>query len=295
MEAAHVRTELVPRSPLRLPGASADGVVRRRGAVLERLLHVDGAPVRVRAVQPARGRLVLGAWAPDEPSARAGLERLRFALGVDDDLRPFLDAFRWDARIGRSVRAAPWLRPVRRAVAFEALAWALCEQLVEFDRAVAIERRIVRALGRRCPRSGLRDLPAPAALAGCAPALLESFELAGRRALALVRCAREVASGRVDLDGADHARARGRLARIPGVGPWTLDVLALHGQGRLDALPAGDLNLLKLVGRWRTGGDPAARAGEDEVREAFAPYGRWAGLAATHALRLAPGRSPMAA
>jgi 3-methyladenine DNA glycosylase/8-oxoguanine DNA glycosylase len=290
MEAAHARLEIVPRSPFRLPGGSADGVVRRRGPVLERLLHVDAAPVRVRAAQPARDRVVLGAWAPDLSLARAGLDRLRFALGVDDDLRPFLEAFRWDARIGGSVRSAPSVRPMRRALPFEALAWAICEQLVTFDRAVAIERRILRALGRRCPATGLRDLPAPEALAGCAPALLESFDLAGRRALALVRCAREVAAGRVDLDG-DHGRARARLARIPTVGTWTLDVLALHGQGRLDALPAGDLNLRKLVGRWRTGGDPAARAEEEEVREAFAPYGRWAGVAMAHALRTAPGAS----
>jgi len=290
MEAAHVRCEVVPRSPFRLPGGSADGVVRRRGGVLERLLHLDGAPVRVRAAQPARERVVLGAWAPDEDLARQGLERLRFALGLDDDLRPFLDAFRWDAWIGPSVRTAPWVRPMRRALPFEALAWAICEQLIEFERAVRIERRILRALGRRCPATGLRDLPAPEALAGCAPALLESFDLAGRRALALVRCAREVAAGRVDLDG-DQAPARARLARIPTVGTWTLDVLALHGQGRLDALPAGDLNLRKLVGRRRSGGDPWARAEEDEVREAFAPYGAWAGVAMAHALRRAPTAS----
>ena len=59
-------------------------------------------------------------------------------------------------------------------------------------------------------------------------------------------------------------------------------MLALHGQGRHDQLPAGDLGLLKLVGRLLSGGDPPARAQEHEVREFFAPYGEWAGLAAAH-------------
>ena len=36
-------------------------------------------------------------------------------------------------------------------------------------------------------------------------------------------------------------------------------MLALHGQGRYDQVPAGDLGLLKLVGRLRTG-NPHARA-----------------------------------
>jgi 3-methyladenine DNA glycosylase/8-oxoguanine DNA glycosylase len=61
-------------------------------------------------------------------------------------------------------------------------------------------------------------------------------------------------------------------------------MLALHGQGRHDQLPAGDLGLLKLVGRALGGGDPRARADERQVREFFAPYGEWAGLAATHML-----------
>jgi hypothetical protein len=42
--------------------------------------------------------------------------------------------------------------------------------------------------------------------------------------------------------------------------------------------------LRKFAGRVLSGGDPMARAEEDEVRELFAPYGRWAGLAAAHVL-----------
>ncbi len=129
----------------------------------------------------------------------------------------------------------------------------------------------------------LRDVPAPAALAGTAPALLESFDLAGSRALVLVRAAREVAGGRVDLHDPDHERGWRRLRAIPGIGSWTVEKLALHGQGRHDQVPALDLALLKLVGRSLSGGDPYARANESEVREFFAPYGEWAGLAAAHA------------
>jgi 3-methyladenine DNA glycosylase/8-oxoguanine DNA glycosylase len=61
-------------------------------------------------------------------------------------------------------------------------------------------------------------------------------------------------------------------------------MLALHGQGRHDQIPAGDLGFLKLVGRHLSGGDPRARAQEHQVRELFAPYGEWAGLAAQHML-----------
>lgn len=261
-----------------------DGVARRRGGVLERLLHVEGAPVVVRAAQPAGGDVVLGAWADEPAAAGEGVVRMRRALGIDDDLAPFVERFRWDGLIGASVRRRPHLRVRQRPVAFEALAWAVCEQLIEYDRAVTIERRIVRRLGRHDRQTGLSDLPAVETLAGSSPALLCALGLAETRAIALIRCAREVAAGRIDLDGPDHEAAWARLRRIPGIGRWTVDMLALHGQGRLDQVSAGDLGFLKLVGRLRSGGDPDAYATEDEVREVFAPYGAWAGLAATHAL-----------
>jgi 3-methyladenine DNA glycosylase/8-oxoguanine DNA glycosylase len=281
--------QITPAGPFRLPGPGADGVLRRRGRVLERLLHHEQEPVFVWVAQNAPERVLLGARARTRAAALYGITRMRFALGVDEDLRAFRRRFAGDRLIGRSLRRRPWLRVRRRPEPFEALAWAVCEQLIEFERAAAIERRVVGALGRRWVGGDgvdarLRDLPAPAELARTAPALLESFDLAHSRALALVRAAREVASGRVDLHSANHEQGWRRLRAIPGIGPWTVEMLALHGQGRHDQIPAADVGLMKLVGRMRSGGDPRARASEGEVREFFAPYGEWAGLAAVHML-----------
>lgn len=286
-----VRCEVAPRWPVRLPrGNAPDGVIRCRNGVLERYL----AGAVVRAAQPARDRVVLGAWADDRDTAEHAMERMRFALGLDDDLRAFYERFRFDPLIGPSVRARPWLRVFRRPEPFEALAWAVTEQLIDYPRAAAIQRAMVRTLGPRCRRTGLRDVPSAETVAGTAPALLESMDLKGSRAIALVRAAREVACGRVDLHDTDHERGWRRLRSISGIGSWTQDILALHGQGRYDQIPAGDLGFVKLVGFLRSGGDPRvrARATEDEVREFFAPYEGWAGLAGAHALRSAGAISP---
>lgn len=292
-----LRVEVTPRWAFRLPSRGGrDGVLRCRGGVLERLLHVDGRPVVVRVAQTAQRRVLFGARAARRDDAAEAIARMRFALAVDDDLREFYDRFRDDPLIGPSVGRRPWLRIARRPVAFEALAWAVCEQLIEAPRAAAIQRRIVARLGPRCTASGLRDVPSPATVAGCAPARLESFDLAARRATALVRVAGEVAAGRIDLDGPDHERAWLRLLAVPTIGRWTVEMLAAHGQGRYDVLPAGDLNYLKLLGRWRSGGDPRARGEEAEVRALFERFGPWRGLAAKHALGLpAPARALLAA
>jgi 3-methyladenine DNA glycosylase/8-oxoguanine DNA glycosylase len=287
------RIEARPRWAFRMPVLTgADGVVVRRGGVHMRLLHVDGEPVVVRAAQTGVHRVVIAAEADRADLCDEGIARVRFALAVDDDLRPFHERFRFDPLIGPVVRRAPWLRAPRRADPFEALTWAITEQLIDFPRAAAIQRRIVRRLGRRCERTGLWDLPSPERLARQAPALLESFDLAGKRAIAMVRASREVAAGRVDLRSPDHERGWARLLTIPNIGSWTVEILAQQGQGRHDVVPAGDLNYLKLVGRLHSGGNPHARATEDEVRELFAPYGEWQGLAAVYALRSRPAAVP---
>jgi 3-methyladenine DNA glycosylase/8-oxoguanine DNA glycosylase len=268
-----------------------DGVLRHRGGVLERLLHHGEQPVHVRVAQTARDAVLFGARSHSAEVARYGIERMRFALAVDEDLSAFHREFARDPLIGRSIRERPWLRPRRRPEPFEALAWAICEQLIEYERAAAIQRRIVASMGARwsgwegCPEP-LRDVPSPGILAGASPARLESFDLAGSRARLLLRVAREVASGRLDLHHADHERGWRKLRAIPGIGPWTVEMLALHGQGRHDQLPAGDVGLLKYVGRRLSGGDPWARAEEGDVRSFFRPYGRWVGLAAAHALAI---------
>jgi len=258
--------------------------------VLHRLVHFGrDVPVLVRVAQPARDRVVFGARASSHEAAEWGIERMRWALGIDQDIEPFYDRFRFDPLIGRSVRSDPGLRAGGKPDPFEALAWAICEQLIEFSRAAAIERRLIARLGRRCAVSGMRDSPSAAVLAVQAPALLQSLDLSGGRAVALVRAAREVARGRVDLYGCDHEQGWRRLRAIPGIGSWTVQMLALTGQGRLDQLPAGDVGYLKLVGRLQAGGDPWARATEEEVVEFFAPYAPWAGLAGLHALRVGGG------
>ena len=212
-------------------------------------------------------------------SATAGVDRMRFALGLDHDLSEFHSMFRRDPLVGPTIRARPYLRPRRRPEPFEALAWAICEQLIESGRASAIQRRLVRRFGRQSDCRTLRDAPAAELIAGRSPAELEACGLAGKRAIAMVRAAREVASGRADLTS--HEPAWKRLRSIPNVGSWTLECLAFHGQGRDDVLPAGDLAYVILVGDLAGLG---RRATEHEVRDFFAPYEPFAGLAGLYAL-----------
>jgi 3-methyladenine DNA glycosylase/8-oxoguanine DNA glycosylase len=200
-------------------------------------------------------------------------------VGVDEDHREFHERFGGDRFIGRSVRAFPQLRVRRRPSPWEALAWAITEQLIEVERALAIQRRMTWRFGRRSACGTLHDSPSAHTLAGRAPAELQACDLSAGRSLAIVLAAREVASGRADLT--QHEPAWRRLERIREIGPWTLQKLAVHGQGRDDQLPAGDLAYIKLVGRLAGLG---RRATVDEVHDFFAPYAPFQALAGLHLL-----------
>lgn len=265
-----------PPGVYRLPPAGRDGLLRRDGGALVRLLHHEGTPVLVRA-WPIAGAVRLRAESARRDAAAYGIARMRFALGVDHDLSAFQRAFRRHPLLGPAIRRRPWLRPLRRPEPFEALAWAVTEQLIESERAAQIQRRIVWRWGRR--HGGRWDAPEPAALAGAAPAELAALDLAPKRAIALRRAAAEVAAGRADLR--EHEPAWRRLLAIPEIGPWTIECLALHGQGRDDMLPAGDLAYVKLVGRLEGLG---RRATVEEVRAWFAPFAPFQALAGLYLL-----------
>jgi 3-methyladenine DNA glycosylase/8-oxoguanine DNA glycosylase len=273
--------------------------------VVSRLLHVAGRAIVVHVWQPTVDAVRFRAAPADGADARGdsdrlelAVERMRFAVGVDEDLSGFYDKFRCDPLVGPAVRARPWHRPRRRPLPWEALAWAVTEQLIEASRAGQIQRRIVARWGRKLDPvvpgreaeeaaggvsawegpGPLRDVPDAQALAGCAPAELAAMDLSPARSLALVKCAREVAGGRAQLDSAD---CEPRLQRISEIGPWTLQCLGFHGRGDPDSLPAGDLAYVKLVGYLARLG---RRATVEEVEEFFAPYVPYRGLAGSFAL-----------
>ena len=269
--------EIDPPWPYRLPaGGGGDAVMRVRRGVVTRFLHVEGRPAVARVAQRRDGIVLMRAEADSAEDRERVVERMRFALGVDDDYREVYEEFRADRLLGSAIRQRPWHRPRRRPWAWEALAWSITKQLIESSRAAAIQRRLVFRWGaRRTDADGLtlRDVPTPELIAGRSPAELASKDLAPARALAMIRAGREVTEGRVDPgDSADDRR----LLAIREIGPWTIQCLGLYGRGEPDSLPAGDLGYIKLVGRLANLG---RRATIEEVEEFFRPYEPFRGLA----------------
>ena len=211
-----------------------------------------------------------------------GIATARFMLAVDDDTIGFHERFDRDPLLGPSARAHVGFRPLRRATVAHALLRAMCGQLIEARRAIAIERAITRATGEA--------VVTQEALARFSPAELRAHGLAQHRATALARIVRTIDLEALRAFPTDILLAR--LTRERTIGPWSVGVIAMEGLGRYDHGIVGDLSLVKLAaslwGRWPEPGETAAL---------LTPYGEWQGLACEVLLRgwakgLVPGADP---
>jgi len=267
-----VRAELRPKGPysLRLSGRHASDATRVVSAGTYRAtVRVGDGLERVHALQRPDGRIVVAA------GSDAGVDHVRFALGIDDDHSEFLRRFADDPLLGESVKQLRGLRPMRTGTVAQALLRAVAGQLIQASRARQIERTIVRATTPEL--GGLHAPPTCADLARYSPAELARLGLGARRAGALIRLCRTLELER--LKTLPTAKIVARPPRERGLGPWSVGVVCVEGLGRYEFGLYRDLGLAKLAsalwGRW---------VEAEESDELLAAYGEWSGLASVYLL-----------
>ena len=259
-----------PSEPPRSSGPG--GLVRIDGGVARRALRIGDELALVEAAW-RDDDVRLRAQAETEDAAHAALGRMRFVLALDDDLEPFHRAHRNDPLLGRMLKARPKLRPLRKPEPFEALAWAIIEQLIDTQRAGDIAWTLTRRHGTR-HAEGPWSAPLPDALANAAR--LEAAGLAPTQSRTLSRVARAVAAGQIDPEDDDQRK----LDAIPGVGEWTLAHLDLFGRGRYDVALGGDVGMRNCYAR--VAGVRTGSVKEAEFAAVLDRYKPFQGLAAMY-------------
>jgi AraC family transcriptional regulator of adaptative response / DNA-3-methyladenine glycosylase II len=167
-------------------------------------------------------------------------------LDLDADPHAPMEALAADAALAPLVAKTPGRRVPRKADAEEYAIRAVIGQQIATASAATIAARLADRYGTPVedPEGGLTRLfPEPAALAEADPAHLPMPAARKRTVLAL---AAALADGRVELGpGADWAASRAALAAVPGVGPWTVEMVAMRAMGDPDAFPVKDLGVIK--------------------------------------------------
>ena len=267
-----ISADLKPRGPysLRTSARHASDATRTVSqGVYTATISVGGSLERVQASQRPDGVISVRA------ESEAGVEHVRFVLGLDDDHSEFIARFKDDPLIGEATRQFRGLRPLRTATVAHALLRAVAGQLILAKRARQIERLIIRRSTRDL--DGRHAAPSCADLARFSPAELRDLGLGARRGAVLVRLCRTLELEK--LKGQPTELVAARLEREPGLGPWSVGVVCLEGLGRYERGLARDLGLVKLAAElW------GRRVEAEETDELLAPYEEWAGLASVYLL-----------
>lgn len=213
--------------------------------------------------RPDERTVVARVWGEGAPWV---LPRVPALVGVHDRPADFMPVGAI-ARLARRHRAthlprSPW--------PWVTLASAILQQRVRYVDAVRAYATIVRKYGEPAPGpvSGLLIPPPPAAFASVPEHVWKGLGVESRRVRTLVTAARYAA--RVDaLADADTTTARAFLQKLPGCGPWTVEMTMGFGLGDPDAVPMGDLHFPAIVG-WALAAED--RADDGRMLELLEPY-----------------------
>ncbi|HVT65763.1 MAG TPA: Ada metal-binding domain-containing protein [Mycobacteriales bacterium] len=170
--------------------------------------------------------------------------RCRRLVDADADPTAVDEVLGRDKLLAPMVRARPGLRVPGTTDGFELLVRTIVAQQVSLRAAHTFAKRLVASYGKPldAPVGTLTHrFPTADALA---EASYDGIGLTTSRQTSLRAAAVAHASGELVLDPTgDRDETRSRLLALPGVGPWTVEYVAMRALGDPDAYPATDLVL----------------------------------------------------
>lgn len=199
------------------------------------------------------------------------LAELGHLLGATFDVEGFARA--WPVVAARS----PGFRPPLLADPFEMLATSVTAQQISLRAACVMRNGLIERYGRRVEHDGLEwwAFPRQADVRG---GDLEGLKLSRSKIRSILALAGADLTG---LEALANEDVIARLTELPGIGRWTAEWFLARCLGRPDVVAAGDLGVRKAVAAWFS--DDSIWP-EQQVREAMAPFGAHANLAAHYML-----------
>ncbi len=200
-------------------------------------------------------------------------------LSLDTDGTTFPDVGRRDPVVRDLQARYPGLRPIQFHSPYEAAAWTIIGHRIRMTQAAAIKNRLAEELGDRVDFGDrtLPAFPAPERLASLVPPQgLTAVKVDQLRALG-----RAAAGGLLDADllrGQHREQALAHLRTLPGVGPFSAELILLRGAGDPDAFPAHEKRLHRAMATaYDLGPNPDVET-LAAVAERWRPFRMWVAL-----------------
>jgi AraC family transcriptional regulator of adaptative response / DNA-3-methyladenine glycosylase II len=288
---ARARTDVDPRTQgsiaLRLPfrrplcpdnlfghlaATAVPGVEEWRDGAYRRTLRLPHGHAVV-ALRPTPEHIECRLTLADLRDLTTAISRCRWLLDLDADPVAIDAQLGADEALAPLVAKNPGRRVPRTTDPAEFAVRAVLGQQVSTASARTHAARLVRAHGEPVEDrdGGLTHLfPAAQALAGLDP---EALAMPRTRRATLCALVTALASGELELGlGGDWERARAQLAALPGIGPWTVESVAMRALGDPDAFVATDLGVRRAAEGLGLPGRSAALAARAEPWRPWRAY-----------------------
>src|SRR5271154_2450984 len=209
----------------------------------------------------------------------AAVEQVERILSLDIDGRGVPDLARHDPVVAQLQSRYPGLRPVCFWSPYEAAAWSVIGQRIRIVQAAAIKARITAEHGETIDVGGrmVRAFPNPAKLAQ-----LSTINGLSETKLQRLRGVAEAALGgtlgAARLRSLPRSQALGELIAIPGIGPFSAELILLRGAGDPDFTPTAEPRLARAMAMAYDLKAPPSAADIAEISEAWKPYRTWVAL-----------------
>ena len=214
---------------------------------------------------------------------RKAQEAIKFFFNLDFDLCSFYGEIKNDPVMSQIAKQLYGLKNPTTPTVLESLVDSIIEQQISIKVAIALEERLVKRFGDRLELNGETyfAFPTPQTLAGASVEEIQQVGLSRRKAEYIWGAAKLIMTGKLDLEAMKSQQSPEEIIReldeIRGIGVWTAELTMLRGMQKLDALPADDLGIRRVISRYYCGGKLIKT---DEAREIAVRWGTWKGLAA---------------
>ncbi len=216
-------------------------------------------------------------------SDRVKAEEIVCALfNLNFDLEPFYEEARKDSVMAPLTHKLKGLKSPTTPTVFEALIDSIVEQQISLNIANKMEERLIKAFGEvlGLDKQFYYAFPTPQKLASASVRELRNCGLSQRKIEYIKDISKMITDGELKLEELkDYKDANDivkELDKIRGIGIWTAELTMVRGMQRLEAFPADDLGLKRVISHYYCND---RKISGEEARKIAEKWGTWKGLA----------------
>ena len=258
------------------PAARPDAAARPRELRLAFPAAPSWRPVGVLVQQPAPDGPVRARVFAEPSDVDSVLAHVRRMLSLDVDGSELAEVGARDPVVGELLARYPGLRPTGFHSPYEAACWAIIGHRIRMTTAAGIKQRLAERFGVPVDVAGERlvSFPAPDALPDRVPLV---SEVKSDRLHAIARAALDGRLDAAELRALPIADALARLRELPGIGPFSAELILLRGAAHPDGFPTAESRLHDEMTAAYGLTDPSG-ADLAAVADGWRPYRTWVSL-----------------